>query len=84
MLTFRPRGHQKVWLRDFLPEDIPECRVLLYGYDSKVPESGRMTRAKEYAMMMRDDLLEFREKTRVRQKLSQIWRVRLVANSDLP
>jgi hypothetical protein len=26
----------KMWLRDFLKEDLPNCRVLLYGYDSKL------------------------------------------------
>jgi hypothetical protein len=26
----------KMWLRDFLKEDLPDCRVLLYGYDSKL------------------------------------------------
>ena len=23
-----------MWLRDFLPEDIEDCRIFLYGYDS--------------------------------------------------
>ena len=25
-----------MWLRDFLPEDLPRARVLLYGYDSNL------------------------------------------------
>lgn len=24
-----------MWLRDFLPEEIPEARIMTYGYDSK-------------------------------------------------
>ncbi|GKT61443.1 LOW QUALITY PROTEIN: ankyrin repeat-containing protein [Colletotrichum tofieldiae] len=28
-----------VWLRDFLPQDVPNIRVLLYGYDTTLPGS---------------------------------------------
>lgn len=28
-----PRSND-VWLRDYLPEDVPNIRVLLYGYDT--------------------------------------------------
>lgn len=37
--TFRStsRGSHEMWLRDFLPKDIPNTRVLLYGYPSAVP-----------------------------------------------
>ncbi|CAG9939384.1 unnamed protein product [Clonostachys rosea f. rosea IK726] len=28
-----------VWLRDFLPKDVPNIRVLLYGYDTTLPGS---------------------------------------------
>ena len=30
---------QKMWLRDFLPRDIPRARILLYGYDSHIVNS---------------------------------------------
>jgi len=26
----------EMWLRDFLPRDIPQIRVLIYGYDSRI------------------------------------------------
>jgi hypothetical protein len=25
-----------MWLRDFLPKDLPECRVLTFGYNTKL------------------------------------------------
>jgi hypothetical protein len=25
-----------MWLRHFLPRDVPDCRVILYGYDSNL------------------------------------------------
>ncbi|GAW12879.1 hypothetical protein ANO14919_022500 [Xylariales sp. No.14919] len=30
-----PNSHE-VWLRDYLPKDLPDIRVLLYGYDTKL------------------------------------------------
>jgi len=32
--SFKSPNRDKVWLRDFLPNDIPRIRVLLYGYRS--------------------------------------------------
>ncbi|KAF9879711.1 hypothetical protein CkaCkLH20_02522 [Colletotrichum karsti] len=32
-------GNNNVWLRDFLPRDIPDARILLYGYDTKLLRS---------------------------------------------
>jgi hypothetical protein len=32
----------EMWLRDFLPDDIPQARILIYGYDSRIQKrSGR-------------------------------------------
>lgn len=28
-----------MWLRDFLPEAVPNARILTYGYDTKLPGS---------------------------------------------
>jgi hypothetical protein len=28
-----------MWLRDFLPKSIPNARILIYGYDTKLPGS---------------------------------------------
>ena len=32
-------GNQRMWLRDFLHHDIPQARILLYGYDSHIVNS---------------------------------------------
>ena len=37
--SFKSNRGFEVWLRDFLPKDIPNIRVLLYGYDTKLAES---------------------------------------------
>lgn len=28
-----------MWLRDFLPEKVPDARILIYGYDTTLPGS---------------------------------------------
>jgi hypothetical protein len=37
--SWKAQNSDEIWLRDFLPEDIPNIRVLLYGYDTKLPGS---------------------------------------------
>lgn len=32
-------ANQRLWLRDFLPRDIPQARILLYGYNSRIVNS---------------------------------------------
>jgi SAM-dependent MidA family methyltransferase len=29
-----------MWLRDFLSEDLPQCRTMIYGYNSKLCSHG--------------------------------------------
>ena len=28
------RGEEKLWLRDFLPDDLPKARIMTFGYSS--------------------------------------------------
>ncbi|KAL5349520.1 hypothetical protein ACLOAV_005815 [Pseudogymnoascus australis] len=37
--SWKPRGSPYMWLRDFLPAEIPNARILTYGYDTKLPGS---------------------------------------------
>ncbi|SPO06920.1 uncharacterized protein DNG_09614 [Cephalotrichum gorgonifer] len=37
--SWKSPTRNNVWLRDFLPKDLPNIRVLLYGYDTKLPGS---------------------------------------------
>lgn len=32
-----------MWLRDFLREDLPSCRTMIYGYNSKLRSHGIST-----------------------------------------
>jgi hypothetical protein len=29
-----------MWLRDFLSKDLPQCRTMIYGYNSKLSSHG--------------------------------------------
>ncbi|GKT46206.1 uncharacterized protein ColSpa_06387 [Colletotrichum spaethianum] len=37
--SWKSTNSDKVWLLDFLPHDVPNIRVLLYGYDTTLPGS---------------------------------------------
>ncbi|KAH6973907.1 hypothetical protein EDB80DRAFT_595707 [Ilyonectria destructans] len=37
--SWKSPNSDDVWLRDFLPKDVPNIRVLLYGYDTTLPGS---------------------------------------------
>lgn len=54
-----------MWLRDFLPHDFPNSRVLLYGYDSKVPGSKSSQSVPEIAGTCKNFIMNFREITEV-------------------
>jgi hypothetical protein len=32
--TWTAKSSKKMWLRDFLPHKVPNCRILLFGYNS--------------------------------------------------
>ena len=29
-------SNPQMWLKDFLPEDTPRCRIIIYGYESNI------------------------------------------------
>lgn len=37
--SWKAKKESDMWLRDFLPEAIPNARILTYGYDTKLPGS---------------------------------------------
>ncbi|EAW14729.1 uncharacterized protein ACLA_001400 [Aspergillus clavatus NRRL 1] len=37
--SWKSTNSDEVWLRDFLPKDLPNVRALLYGYDTTLPGS---------------------------------------------
>lgn len=49
-----------MWLKDLLPVDIPDSRILTYGYDSRVKNSIDDSSISGYAMQLLEELSYFR------------------------
>lgn len=49
-----------MWLKDLLPADIPNSRVLTYGYDSRVENSIDDSSISGYGMQLLEELTYFR------------------------
>ncbi|KAH8585637.1 hypothetical protein B0O99DRAFT_559288 [Bisporella sp. PMI_857] len=64
--TFRSPApdSSKMWLRDFLPEDVENIRVLLYGYNSKVDDSKSIQNVEDIAGTMLERLMNIRSATK--------------------
>lgn len=40
-VSWQGRGNLgRIWLRDFLSKDLPRCRTMIYGYNSKLSSHG--------------------------------------------
>ena len=66
---------KRMWLRDFLSEDLPKCRVMIYGYNSKLSNPGLHT-ISDFGRDLREDLLRARRSDQVAPQLYHIDRVR--------
>ncbi|KAK1999116.1 hypothetical protein LX36DRAFT_633060 [Colletotrichum falcatum] len=49
-----------VWLRDFLPKDVPNIRVLIYGYDTTLPGSRSKQSIEDLGGILVERLVAFR------------------------
>jgi hypothetical protein len=49
-----------VWLRDFLPTDVPNIRVLLYGYDTTLLKSNSKKSIEDMGRIFLEDIKAFR------------------------
>lgn len=53
------------WLRDFVPSDLPNARVLIYGYDSKLDDPGCIDNIETMGSTLLQYLTTFRGNTNV-------------------
>lgn len=64
------RESSAMWLKDFLPQDFPNVRVLTYGYDTNLSRPRNQT---SYSMLdHRRDLTEQIENVRRGQEVGQL------------
>jgi hypothetical protein len=49
-----------MWLRDFLSRDLPCCRTMIYGYNSKLSSHG-IDKIIDYSRGLREELKKVRD-----------------------
>ena len=59
---------KRMWLREFLSEDLPKCRVMIYGYNSKLSNPGLHTIA-DFGRGLLENLVWARRSDQVRSQL---------------
>ena len=64
---------KRMWLRDFLSKDLPKCRVMIYGYNSKLSNPGLHTIA-DFSRGLQEDLLRARRSDQVASRW-QLYRI---------
>ena len=62
---------KRMWLRDFLSKDLPKCRVMTYGYNSKLSTPGLHTIA-DFGRGLRKELLRARRSDQVAFKFINV------------
>lgn len=56
--TAKPKTKKVYWPRDLLPFEIPEARILTYGYDADVIERGGIVKTNNFTMHGQDLLVQ--------------------------
>lgn len=64
--SWKSPNSDDVWLRDFLPKDVPNIRVLLYGYDTVLPGSLSKQSIEDLGGALLEQVVAFRARDGVR------------------
>ncbi|KAI6623871.1 hypothetical protein MCOR14_009448 [Pyricularia oryzae] len=64
--SWKSPNSDDVWLRDFLAEDVPKIRVLLYGYDTTLANSQVKQSIEDLAATFLEQVIAFRAEDEVR------------------
>ena len=54
-----------MWLRDFLSKDLPHCRTMIYGYNSKLA-SRALDKIIDYGRALMEEIAKVRDTKEVR------------------
>ncbi|KAI9859674.1 MAG: hypothetical protein M1813_006605 [Trichoglossum hirsutum] len=68
MGAFKAKGGNNIWLRDFLPKDIPTARILVYGYDTTITEKDVKHSITDLAIAFLDSIRAFRAATKTSRR----------------
>lgn len=64
--SWRSPVSDDVWLRDFIPKDVPHTRVLIYGYNTTLPGSLSKQSIKDMGTALLEQIIAFRARDEVR------------------
>jgi hypothetical protein len=64
--SWKSRDGHNVWIRDFLPVDVPKIRVLLYGYDTALARSESKQSIVDLSKMLLESIKAIRKDQHVR------------------
>ena len=64
--SWKSRDGHDVWIRDFLPADVPNIRVLLYGYDTTMARSESKQSIVDLSKMLLESVKVIRRDQHVR------------------
>jgi hypothetical protein len=54
-----------MWLRDYLGEDVPNVRILTYGYEARLDKTTTMSRLLDYRRAFLRDMIHLRRSLKV-------------------
>ncbi|KAI1274336.1 hypothetical protein F5Y07DRAFT_390609 [Xylaria sp. FL0933] len=66
--TWKSSISEEMWLRDYLPTDIPNSRIILYGYNTKLQTSQSKQSIGDLGDMLMENLTSFRQATATSQR----------------
>lgn len=62
-----------MWLRDFLSKDLPQCRTMIYGYNSKLSSHGVDT-ILDYGRELMEEIKKIRNMKEVGDPIGLVYR----------
>jgi hypothetical protein len=66
----REGDNSAMWLRDFLAQDLPDCRTMIYGYHSKLLATNT-SQLKEYGRLFFAEFEKIRDTRKVSKTLNK-------------
>jgi hypothetical protein len=71
--SWKSRGEQQMWLRDFLPNAIKTARIFTYGYDTKLPGSQSSASILELSKKLLESVKTIRNQQNVSHGQQPLW-----------
>ncbi|KAK6601697.1 ankyrin repeat-containing protein [Botrytis cinerea] len=62
------KGKDSIWIRDFLPKDLPSARILAYGYDTSILDKNAKHSISDLAKAFLSSVRAFRSATKASQR----------------